>query len=260
MRAKSMILMIACDIVAILLAASLAGQTPPFDLDALKTEAEARLKEDMEYWGKLEFRRQVTRRFIGKDGEVTEQLDYDLWVRPTAKGFDEELRRIDGREPSAKEIKEHRKKGRHAKQYEAYSAQKLDNPAGEDIPLSRFIHGPPHRLVGEETIRGELCYRLEFDAQPEPQKGKVTDRLVAAMEGTVWLTVEGAHLAKADIHVVRSVAQGPAGVNKMRMRMELAPVDGHWLPTKIEVVSDLKAPFMAIRRHNTYLYSEYRRP
>ena len=128
MKAKSTIL-IACAIVAILLAASLAAQAPPFDFDALTTEAEARLQEDMEHWGKLEFRRQVTRRFIGEDGEVTQQLDYDLWVRPTAKGFDEELRRIDGREPTAKEIKEHRKKGRHAKQYEAYVSQKLDNPA-----------------------------------------------------------------------------------------------------------------------------------
>jgi hypothetical protein len=252
--------LLVCALLVVSAATSAVGQAEDLDLEAFLIAAEARLAENMRAWGEVAFRRQVTRRFIDKNGEISEQHEYDLWVTPTAEGFDEELRRINGREPTRKEIKEHRNKGRHADQYDEFSSLELRNPAGENLPLASIIHGPVHRVVGEEEIHGQRCYRLRFESQPEPQKANLTDRLIAAMEGTAWLTVDGANLARVKLRIVRPISKRALGANEMEIILDLAPFDTYWLPTQLEMISDVKVARKHISRHNSYAYSEYSRP
>ena len=229
------------------------------DIETLLREVQRVQEADHQAWHGYSFRRHVIRQDVDREGTPQLLQEMHFLVIPKDDGFDETLLEIDGREPTDKEVKQHREAGRFEKHWRKSATLELDNPVGEDLALGEMIREQDHRIVGEEEIDGIRCHRVEFSPRPEPEKATTSERLSHAIKGSACFSVDGLHLVEAEMESTRPVKKGPAALNQLRIRMEQRPVGDVWLATLVEMQSDVKIPGKKLRKWNKYRYTEYRR-
>jgi hypothetical protein len=233
------------------------------DLDRLLEKGQRVQREDVLAWGKMSFRRQVTREKLNSQGEVTWTQELDFRVTPTDDGFDELLTGIDGRAPTDKEIREHRKAARFTKRYRAAAAGEMpdyNEDSEEEYSLESFMLRPGFIYRGVETVDGQPCHRLDYEARPD-SGGGMEQRVLAATERTVWLETEGLHVVRLESRIVRSIsgAMGMAKVLRLDMRIDAGYHGDNWLPRSIEVRSDVRVVFKTLHKRNLFRYTEFTR-
>ena len=247
-------------VLALIIVALVAGaaQADPPDLKTLTECSDLAWSEDIGSWSDYAFDRHVTRRSLDDKGEVTFLQEMHFRVTPSAEGFDEELIEIDGREPTPKEVRQHREKARFTKHHGQAEELELENPVGENLALMPILQDQNYRIVGEETVNGIPCIRATFDAKPEVKDKGVRGQIASAVEGSACFSVEGCHLVVYEMETVRQLKEFPITVKRLRLTFEGRPVehDG-WLIEKVELQSDVSVMGKALRKFNSYGYSEF---
>src|SRR2546422_843805 len=129
--------------------------------------------------------------------------------------------------------------------------------------LSLLLHMSSYRYAGRETREGVDCYRLDFGPGETRAPGSgLAWKVASVMQGTLWITVAGYHLAWAEAETTRRVpiALSLAKVREVRVSMESGPVgDGVWLPRRIEMLTRARVLIKSIHRRNLYTYSDFSR-
>jgi len=245
----------------LLLGAAARGATAPTappDLDRIVAEAQRVQEADVAAWSRFSFSRRAEREDLDEAGEVEEREDLEFVIIPSGDGFDEELVRQDGRAPEPEEKERRRRAGSFTKHYNVL----ISGAGGEEIEggysLSLLLHMSSYRYVGREVRDGVECYRLDFSPDESGQKGSgLAWKVVSAMQGSLWITVAGYHLAAARAETTRRVPIGLflAKVREVRVSLESGPVgDGVWLPRRIEMLTRARVLIKSIRRRSSYTY------
>lgn len=242
---------------AVVLAPRAAGDEPePPDPAALLAEAQRVQARDLAAWESYAFRRQVVRRRLDAEGKVTFRQDLDFRIEPaTGGGFEETLVAIDGREPTPREVREHRREARFTAHYRQAREGRLGGVLGAgELDFGYLFRALGYRYLGRETVGGADCHHLAIDPVGA-DSGAEADPLAAATAGELWLTVDGLHVARAVTRLTRPVSQGLVAIDRLEVRFEGRPAGNAWLPGRIELRSALGG-FLRLRAHNTYTYSE----
>lgn len=229
------------------------------DLSALMAKAQQVQLADVKAWRDYRFHRTVHREEKNDSGRVLDGDHLVFEIQPAAEGFQERLLEIDGRKPTPGEAADHARKQSFSKHYATMVSGKGGGEE-EGFTLGYLLRLSRYRYAGRETIGGKLCHRVDFS----PDEGLETDgmagKLVKAMEGRLWLTVDGLHLARAEARTVHAVslALSLAKVHQLEVFMESAPIsEGVWLPQRIEVDSKARVFFSTRYRTLRYRYSEF---
>jgi hypothetical protein len=232
----------------------------PSDLDHILLEAQKRQKEDVAAWRRFRFRRLSEREQLDDSGSVLEREDLEFLVTPNARGFDELLLRLDGREPEAAEIGRHRRIARFTRHYDALLAGEGQQDEEDGYSLSQLLRLSAYRYAGQETYSGVACHRLDFSPDETGGRGGLAGKFAGAMAGSLWITVDGHHLAGAKAKTVHpvSIALSLSKVHDLEVSLESQRVmPGIWLPRRIEVKTRARVLFKPIRKRNTYAYRDF---
>ncbi|HYS77885.1 MAG TPA: hypothetical protein VEO94_03545 [Candidatus Dormibacteraeota bacterium] len=240
-----------------------APEAPPPDLQQILAEAQRVQEADVAAWSRYRFSRSAEREDLDDAGEVDGREVLEFMLTPNGDGFDEELVRLDGREPEPAERERHRRAGSFTKHYHTL----IEGAGGQEIEggysLSLLLHMSSYRYAGRETRGGVDCYRLDFSpGETRPPGSGVAWKVASVMRGSLWITVAGYHLAWAEAETTRRVPIGLllAKVREVRVSLESGPVgDGVWLPRRIEMLTRARVLIRSIRRRNLYTYSDYSR-
>jgi len=233
---------------------------PPPDLDLIIREAQRVQLEDSAAWPRFRFRRHVRTEHLDEDGSVTGSEDLEFVVTPKAEGFDEDLQRIDGRPPTPREMSRHRRLARFSRHYEEARSGEGSGSLGGGYSLSLFLRQTSFRYAGREEIGGVACYRLDFSPQERDDLKGYEGRLAGAMGGSLWISVDGYHVARARTRMQRpvSIFLFLFGFRDLQVDFDGTPVaPGVWLPQRIEVRADARISFWPVRRHSVVHYSEF---
>ena len=142
-------------------------------IDLLIQKAQKVQQQDLRAWARFRFERRVTRERFDGEGEVKFRQLLEFIITPEDEGFDELLVRIDGEEPKASEVREHRKKARFTERYHQALVGEEPGEGGEDFSLFRMLYLGEQRYSGRETIDGVPCHRIEFSPPEEPEGGSI---------------------------------------------------------------------------------------
>jgi hypothetical protein len=229
---------------------------PP--LEPLVAAARRVQEADLEAWHRFRFRREVLREKLDEGGNVTSREDLEFRITPTGAGFDEQLVAIDGREPRASQVREHRRRARFTERYH----EALEGGKGsDDLSLFRLLYLGRQRYAGREILDGVDCHRIEFSPSEEPgRKGGAAARIGRSMEGTLWVAVEGLHLhrARARLREPVSLALGLAHLRELRIELETVAVEEEVrLPGRIIVNTVAGFLGLTLRKRNTFTYDDY---
>ncbi len=254
--AFSALLALACWPVA---GASTEEPPAPVDVAFVIQEAKRVQFSDMAAWSRFRFRRQVEEERLGQDGRILETSSLEFAISPAGGGFDELLVRVDGRGPTPKEVAQHRRQGRFSRHYAAVRSGGGEGGEG-GYSLGRLLHLSGYRYAGQETVHGVACHRLDFFPDERRSLRGIEGKIAEAMAGSLWITVEGHHVAKATARTVRpvSVALSIAKLRDLEINMEAVEVAGDvWVPGRIEVRADARVSWISIRKNTRYLYSGF---
>lgn len=225
------------------------------DAGALVARARRVQERDLEAWHRFAFRRRVVRRRLDAEGEVGFRQVLDFRVEPTADGFEETLVAIDGREPTAREVREHRRAGRFSGHYESAREGKLGGVLGVgELDFGYLLRALHYRYLGRESADGVACHHLAIEPVADGSDGDDDDPLAAATSGELWLAVDGLHVVRARTRLTRPVRQGLVVVDRLELDFTGQSVAGAWLPRRIELRSAVGG-LLKVRAHNTYTYS-----
>jgi hypothetical protein len=247
-------------------AVSLAAVEPPPPLPAapdvewIIQEAKRVQFSDMAAWTRFRFRRHVQQERLDGAGQVLETHRLEFEITPVGDGFDERLIQIDGRPPTAREEIQHRRQASFGRRYRA--ARAGGGSGGEEggytleslLRLSHYTYG------GLEEVGGAMCHRLDFEPEDGERGRGIEARLAASMAGSLWITADGYHLARAAARTVRpvSIALSIAKVYELELHMESVPVaGGFWLPGEIVVRADARVSWVPVRKRTVYRYSDF---
>lgn len=213
---------------------------------------------DLEAWHRFRFRREVLREKLDGEGNVTSREKLEFRITPTPEGFDERLLAIDGREPRASQVREHRRKARFTERYRE-ALEGGEDP--DDLSLFRLLYLGRQRYAGREVLDGVACHRIEFSPSEEPAgNGGAAARIGRAMEGTVWIAVDGLHLhrARARLREPVSLVMGLAHLRDLRIELDTVAVEEDVrLPGRIVVNTAAGVLGFSVRKRNTFTYTAY---
>jgi hypothetical protein len=242
--------------------ASAAGQpttaAPATKPAAVLEAAREQQVRDLAAWRRYRFVREVERQRLRGDGTAVEVARLRFRVEPSGDGFDETLERIDGREPTPREVAQHRRAGRFDAHYRGVISGRGED-VDEGYALADLLSLPAYRAGGEELVDGVRCLRFDFEPAPTAPGG-FAGRIARASRGTLWITLDGGHLARAEARTVAAVrfAGGLVRIPRLAVRYEGVEVgEGVWLPSEIAVESEISLFGNATRRRNRYSYSEH---
>src|SRR3989441_384500 len=241
---------------------ALASEAPP-DLQQILAEAQRVQEADVAAWSRYRFSRRTEREDLDDAGEMEGREILEFMLTPIGDGFDEELVRLDGREPEPGERERHRRAGSFTKHYHTL----IEGAGGQEMEggysLSLLLHMSSYRYAGRETREGVDCYRLDFGPGETRGPGSgLAWKVASVMQGTLWITVAGYHLAWAEAETTRRVpiALSLAKVREVRVSMESGPVgDGVWLPRRIEMLTPARVLVQSMHQRNLYTYSDFSR-
>jgi len=120
-----------------------------------------------------------------------------------------------------------------------------------------------YRYAGRETIDGLACHRIEFSpGQSSPNRG-IARKFAESMSGTIWLTEEGLHLARASARTTKPIllAPGLARVSELQVHLVSAAVrGGSFLPRRITMRTGGHVVGVKFIRRYVYEYDEFAGP
>ncbi|MEM1249872.1 MAG: hypothetical protein AAGK22_26090 [Acidobacteriota bacterium] len=237
-----------------------ADDAPPSVEDLLTAARETQLR-DLAAWTSWSFERNVVRRRLERDGSVRSSERLDFRVSPRAGGVDELLQAIDGAKPSARQVSSHRRAARFAERHRELLGE--EGKGGDDgYTLRSLLEMSEYTYGGLETRGGRPCHRLDFSPRPEEQSG-VAGRVADASAGTLWISVQGAHLVEARAETTRPVGVSLGLIRVVRLAADYVGFEvdeGLWLPQRIEVYSDVRVVGGLVRKHNTFNYGGFEKP
>jgi hypothetical protein len=236
----------------------------PSDLQFILSEAQRVQEADVAAWARYRFRRRAEHQEIGDSGEIEAHEFFEFLVTPRPGGFDEELLRLDDREPLADERDRHRKLGSFGKHYRTLMSGAGNDEIEGGYSLGLLLHLASYRYAGMEDHDGVACYRLDFfpDEQAGPKEKGIAWKVARVMKGSLWIAREGFHVAAASAETVRPItlALSLAKVSEVQVSVRCAPVgDGTWLPWRIEMRTRARILLKSIHRRNLYAYSDFLR-
>ena len=235
---------------------------PAPDLERILSEARQVQRSDVAAWRDYRFRRRAVREQMAETGEVLEREDLEFLVTPGAEGFDEILLKLDGKEARPDEVRRHRRIAKFTTHYDALLGGRGEDDVEDGYSLSQLLNLSAYRYAGREKRGGVACHRLDFSPDDARPKEGIAGRFAGAMEGSLWITVEGGHLAGARARTARplSFALALTKVHALEVDLQSQPVgDGVWLPLRIEVITRARILVKQVRRRNLYAYSEFTR-
>jgi len=262
MRAASGILAQAVVLLALRAPPEWPSQTaaPPTDLQFIVGEAQKVQKADVTAWSHYRFGRRSEREDFDDTGRVVDRDDLEFVVTPDGDGFREELVRHNGVAALSSEKEDQRHSSSFNKHYKTLVAG-AEGQEESGYSLGQLLHLSSYRFIGQEAMNGVDCYRLDFSPDDvRPRTGGLAAKFTKAMEGSLWITVEGFHLAAARAQTVRpiTIALSLSKVYELKVRMEAGPVgEGVWLPLRVEVNTNARILIKAIRRRNLFTYSDF---
>jgi len=231
------------------------------DLRFVVSEAQKVQEADVEAWAAYRFGRRSEREDYDETGQVVGREELDFVVTPDAGGFREELVRHNGLAPDPSEREHHLRAGSFERHYRTLVAGVGEEREEGGYSLGQLLHLSSYRFAGREPLNGVDCYRLDFSPDDvQPRMGGLAAKFTKAMAGSLWITVEGFHLAGAKAETVRpiSIALLLSKVYSIKVRMDAGPVgEGVWLPERVEVITNARILIKSIRRRNLYTYSDF---
>lgn len=239
-----------------------AAEPVPSDLQFILSEAQRVQEADVAAWSGYRFRRRAEHQELGDAGEIESRETFEFLVTPRPGGFDEELLRLDDREPLAEERERHRKLGSFGKHYRTAMSGMGNEEVDGGYSLGLLLHLSSYRYAGLEEHDGVACYRLDFFPEEDgAQKEKgLAWKVARVMKGSLWIAREGFHVAAARAETVRpiSLALSLAKVSEVQVSVDCGPVgEGVWLPQRIEMRTRARILLRSIHRRNLYSYSEF---
>ena len=249
--------------VASLGAAPSKAETPP-DVGRILEKARVVQEKDLAAWSKFRFRRSVRRELLGEEREILKKERLVFVVTPSGEGFDEELVSLDGKIPSAGEIKRHRRLARFTRHYKILSTEDSSKEGGETgvrgFSLRSLLRLSSYRYGARETRNGRSCHRLDFEPDKKIKGDGVENKLAEAVVGSLWIEADGFHVVQAEAATVKPVpfAFHLGKLIDMRLTMENAPVTPSiWLPKRIEIETKTRVFLRIARKRNFYTYSDF---
>ena len=228
------------------------------DLETLSECSDRAWAEGIAAWADYAFDRHVTRRSLDNNGKETFRQEMRFRLTPSGEAFDERLVEIDGRQPTAKEVAEHREKARFSKHYQQAEELELDNPLGENLALLPLLREQDYRITGEDEVDGVPCTRVEFDARSEAGGGSVREQMLRAVKGSGCFSIDGCHLVVFEMETVRPLKESPLKLERLHLSFAGQPVEHGWLLEVVEVESDFSVLGKKFRKLNSYGYSNFR--
>jgi len=229
------------------------------DLTAIIEKARQVQVADVAAWREFRFRRSSVREELDESGGVKVRESLVFEVAPRGGGFDEKLVEIDGRKPTKDESEAHRDQARFAKHYRTLTAGSGEQEEG-GFSLGHLFRMSSYRYAGRDTVNDIPCYRIDFAPDPKREFGGVEGKIARAMQGSIWITVDELHLARAKARTVApvSIALSLAMVHELELAMEAARIaENVWLPTEVDVKTHLRILFSTRHRRNTYHYTGF---
>jgi hypothetical protein len=234
-------------------------QAPP-DLPPLLKQAREAQREDIVGWADYRFRRQERVEELTDTGQVKSVRTFDYEITPLEDGFDERLLRVDGLEATEGQIEDHRRDGRFQKHYKTLlPGSEEEDPEG-GYSISTLLRLTEYRDAGRETIDGVDCRRLDFEPQEHPPGNGLEARIAEAMAGSIWLSLEGAHLVRARTTSTRPItlSLGLFKVQSLELAFDAERVaPGRFLPRQLSIVSHARLVFLGQHRRRVFTYSDY---
>lgn len=218
---------------------------------------------DVAAWREFRFERREQQERLDASGRVTETEDFEAVVTPLARGgFDEQLVRHNGREPTPREVQRYHREGRFSKHYSSLrtGVEGKGKDADNLYSLRDLLRMSSYRYAGREVLHGVSCHRLDFSPGPLQNRHGLMERIGKTLEGSVWITESGLHVYRAEARSVDSVSILPPFVSlpELEIRFESEPVgQGVWLPHRITVRSALQVLWKVVHRRTTYTYSGF---
>jgi len=235
---------------------------PPTDLQFIVSEAQKVQQADVAAWARYQFGRRSEREDYDDAGLVVGRDDLEFVVTPDGDSFREDLVRHNGVPALSSEKDDQRHSANFNKHYKTLVAG-TEGQEESGYSLGQLLHLSSYRFMGKEAMSGVDCYRLDFSPDDvQPRTGGLAAKFTKAMQGSLWITVEGFHLAAARAETVRpiSIALSLSKVYDLKVRMEAGPVgEGVWLPLRVEVSTHARILIKSIRRHNLFTYSDFLR-
>ena len=249
--------------VAALLGAGLAVVSAPSteaNLPPLLKQAREAQRADIVGWAAYRFHRQERVEELTDTGQVKSVRTLDYEITPLQDGFDERLIKRDGLDPTEGEIEDHRRDGRFQKHYKTLLAGSEEEDPEAGYSMSTLLRLTEYRDAGRETIDGVECRRLDFDPQRNPPGSGLEARIAEAMSGSIWLSVEGAHLVRARTTSARPVtlSLGLFKVQSLEVAFDAERVaPDRFLPRQLSIVSHARLVFIGQHRRRVFTYSDY---
>lgn len=244
-----------------------AGAGSAVDVETLLSEARRVQEADLASWAGYRFRRLAARVKLDADGNVSRITDAESIVTPLggpkaaggAPRFDETLVRIDGAPPTRAQVEAYREDAPFTRHYaNTVSADGAEEQEG--YSLAFLLRMSSYRYDGMEPVEGRRCHRVRFQADPDAPGDNLPARFARALSGTLWITEEGAHIARASVHSVAPIDITLAIVRLSTLEIELMgqPLEsGSWVPRTIETRATVRILGIPIRRLTRYSYSEF---
>lgn len=232
------------------------------DVNALVHEAQRVQRADALAWSRFRFRRTIRAERLDAGGAVLQSSVMEFEIMPlTVGGFDERLLRIDGREPTPQEITRFREEASFSKHYGTLTTSSEEEGEESGYSLSTLLRLSAYKYVGIEMVDGRPAHRLDFAPDPVPHGSGVAAKVTQSMAGSLWLTVDGAHLVRAAAATVRPVSLylGLGKVHSLEVSLESGPVGpmapGVYLPSRLSINTNLRVLFSNQHRRRTFTYS-----
>jgi hypothetical protein len=233
------------------------------DLRFVVSEAQKVQGTDVAAWAAYRFGRRSEREDFDDGGRIVEREEMQFLVTPEREGFREELVSYNGQVPDPAEVERHRRAGSFGRHYRTLVAGAGGEAEEGGYSLGQLLYLASYKFAGREPLNGVECYRLDFGPDDvRPKVGGLAAKFTKAMAGSLWITVEGFHLAGARAETVRpiSIALSLSKIYSLKIRMDAGPVGtGVWLPARVEVITNARILIRSIRRRNFFTYSDYER-
>ena len=200
------------------------------------------------------------------DGRLkSEDVDISRTILVNGIPFEQLVER-NGRPPTAEEERKQKEKlDKLKRETPEQRAERLRKQAEENTSLVREVPKAfDFQLVGEETVTGRPAYVLQATPHPGYQAQGKYGKMLAKVEGKLWVDKQDLGWIKADGQVIQPLSLGLFLVRVLRgshVTMEQTRLDdGVWMPKSVEVRAAAKIFFLrSLVVERVLTYSEYRR-
>lgn len=152
------------------------------------------------------FRRATAMEELDSQGRVKERTTKEHAV--TAQGLEQSSRlvSVDGVAlPEAERQREQQKEEGNREKF----ASRRERPARQAHQLDReLLQRFQYRLLGTESMNGRSTYVLAFESQDKASGGKIADKILARLQGRIWVDAEEFEPVRLEADLGEPVAVG----------------------------------------------------